>query len=1156
MELLNLKLPIFNTFLIEASAGSGKTYTIVTLYLQLLIGHNKGEKFQPFNVEEILILTFTEIAIIELRKRIKTSIFNLKIDCMKGEKTNKLITNVNNLNDIYTYLVNAERKIDEAPIYTIHSFCKKILESNILTSNYLFKKNFIKNEITLYKNLVCDFWRLNFYSLPLDIIKLIKIKWVSPDHLFYDIKPFIHNNSFKILDDINIDIKESIINRYFFIINYINELKTNWKDAINNINIINNKLSYLINKINNWANFITKDFSIPKEINKVEHLILNSNLNYYIKHKFIKFFNKLKKFNSIKISLYNLIIQKVLLEIKKSAKIIKKSTNSLEFDDLLIYMENILNSYIGKNLSKFIRKKYPIAMIDEFQDTNPQQYRIFQHIYKSHYKCGLVLIADPKQAIYGFRGADIFNYINIRKNINLIYTLNRNWRSSHNIIISINALFKSVKNPFILNEIRYKSIKSSSINKNLKFIIKKNIQPAFSIYLHPNNKISINEYKKFMALKFSNIISSLINNILNNEAYFKTKSNKIKFLKISDIVILVRNYSEYCLIQEELIKKNILSIYTSKNISIFSTQESLDLMYLLKAILNPKDINTLRCALITKLIGLNSIEIDLVNNNIKCLEKIIDKFIKYKICWENNGIVFLINKILMENFSLTDKLNKNNNEYYLNNILHLSELLHEYYIKVNSKFLLIQWLDFNINNPDINDINQHIKLKNSKYLIKIMSIHKSKGLEFPIVLIPFISSFKQQKIPYFHDRRYYKQILDLNYKKSNLDLSEEERLSEDIRLLYVAITRSIYHCIIGIASVFYNTRKNTNISDFHKSAIGFLIQQGQPCTYEQLKNKLSLLSIKSKKNILIFYKYKNIKPIVYPINKHNIVNSHKQKQFIIQDFWKITSYTNLIKQNTILLDKNNVHNEFIDFNLKVSNTNKLTQHNFPHGSYYGLFLHKLFEILIFNKTYDNEILLDQFKLYKIDLIWFDMVKEWIFNIMHVKLDNKKLSLSVLKKNNYYPEWKFYLSIKSKINISKIYEICKKYSTFFKYCNQLKHNIIRGMLYGVIDLIFRYQKKYYIVDYKSNWLGLDISCYNNEMMKKSIIENTYELQYNIYTLALHRFLCNKFNNYHYQKHFGGIYYLFVRGININKPNYGIYYNLPKYSLIHELDQLFS
>lgn len=121
---------------------------------------------------------------------------------------------------------------------------------------------------------------------------------------------------------------------------------------------------------------------------------------------------------------------------------------------------------------------------------------------------------------------------------------------------------------------------------------------------------------------------------------------------------------------------------------------------------------------------------------------------------------------------------------------------------MDSEPALLRWLAQQIDSPEVQSENQQLRLESDRHLVQVVTIHKSKGLEFPIVWLPFIGSYRLQKQPLYHDRDSFNAVLDLNYSDDAVKLAEEERLAEDLRLLYVALTRSVYHCSLGLAPLF------------------------------------------------------------------------------------------------------------------------------------------------------------------------------------------------------------------------------------------------------------------------------------------------------------------------------------------------------------------
>jgi exodeoxyribonuclease V beta subunit len=140
----------------------------------------------------------------------------------------------------------------------------------------------------------------------------------------------------------------------------------------------------------------------------------------------------------------------------------------------------------------------------------------------------------------------------------------------------------------------------------------------------------------------------------------------------------------------------------------------------------------------------------------------------------------------------------------------------------------VRWLTQHIAEPDSNASSQQMRLESDKHLVQIVTIHKSKGLEYPLVWLPFIARFRKQDQAFYHDRDSFAAVLDLGQDEGSLELAEAERLAEDLRLLYVALTRAVWHCSLGVAPLSTRRSDKPGASDFHHSALGRLLQAAKP----------------------------------------------------------------------------------------------------------------------------------------------------------------------------------------------------------------------------------------------------------------------------------------------------------------------------------------
>ncbi|URJ30801.1 exodeoxyribonuclease V subunit beta [Candidatus Blochmannia vicinus (nom. nud.)] len=1168
-----LELPLYGVNLIEASAGTGKTYTLIIIYLRLLLClGSKSDFSRPLTVKEILVVTFTQSAAQELRHRIRENIRQFRLDCIRGYSSNflfyKLLSKISNMSLAINQLFEAEKKIDQASIFTIHSFCQNILNHNTIELNMLFNTNIIDNETTLYQQVCTDFWRQNFYVLPLNIVSLIKEYWNDPNALLNDIFPYIYGSRPNFNNYDAHEEKKNIVTYYEKILIYINSVKKKWCENENSITVVINayninhriynktNLMRWINIINRWATQPTINHTIPNELKRFRETELKIHNDhrfsymYSLFHTIEKLYRQLSLFKEL---IFNIAIN----EVSNNLNDTRHSRSEITFNDLVNVLVTSLIKDKENKLSYTIRARYPVTIIDEFQDTDQQQFKIFHILYNNYLENGLILIGDPKQSIYAFRGADVFAYMKIRRTIYNRYNLNINWRSSSSIVNAINQLFQFIPNPFIFEDIPFIPSVAASRNSMYRFVINNQLQTAMCFWVHPDNLITIDNYKKAMARECATVLCNLLHEIYNETAWLEDGKHKRK-LKISDIVVLVRNHEEASFIRAALSQVNISTVFLSNHKNIFETVESYELLLLLKAILFPKR-HIICTALTTIFFGLNSAEIEKINNSESKWEKILEEFFEYYSIWKKKGVYLMIQKIIFS-YKVPEKLlSTQRGEISLVNILHLGELLQNVSIQLQDEYSLIEWLTLKITQPkNKRASDQTLRLGNDYQSIKISTIHKSKGLEFPLIFLPFAADFNYKKNYFFHDRKSYETYFDFNISKSNLILADEERLAEDLRLLYVAITRSIYHCSIGIGSIVRRYKKQSSINDLHHSAVGYLIQKKSPGNIETLKKNLKKLSVCSNGDISfrVIPQFQKLDSYAPSIVSNQFLSVKKWEVSANYIPWNITSFSTL--KNTSV-DTCLGFQKQLDINKDIQLRGKnilLTPHTFPKGKVCGSFFHSIFEVLDFRKFVDMKWLRIHMERYNIDPIWRYVIREWIYIILNTPLDNENFTLSQIIDKNKKAEFKFYLPINTHLMPQELDRLCKCYDPLSRRSESLDFLGLTGMLQGFIDLIFYWNHRYYLLDYKTNWLGTNNNSYICSKIEQEMVKHHYELQYQLYTLALHRFLRSKLVSYDYEKDFGGVYYLFIRGMDGTSFSNGIYFFRPLSIFVSKLDSLFS
>ncbi|MCY0451605.1 exodeoxyribonuclease V subunit beta [Klebsiella pneumoniae] len=1160
-----LRLPLIGERLIEASAGTGKTFTIAALYLRLLLGLG-GEAAYPraISVEELLVVTFTEAATEELRGRIRSNIHELRIACLRGESDNPLysalLAEIADKDDAAKTLLLAERQMDEAAVFTIHGFCQRMLSLNAFESGMLFEQQLIEDESRLRYQACADFWRRHCYPLTRDIAAVIHDVWKGPRDLLKSLDRWLQGEAPQLKSPPAPN--ETLAERHQQIIARIDSLKQQWREQVGEIEgVLENSgldrrkfnrgnQGKWMEKVNAWAQEETLSYQLPDALEKFAQSFLLERTKAGGEPPVHPLFSAVESLLASSLTLTDLVLARAMVEIRDAVAREKRRRGELGFDDMLSRLDEALRGDSGETLASAIRQRFPVAMIDEFQDTDPQQYRIFRRIWRRQPETALLLIGDPKQAIYAFRGADIFTYMKARSDVAAHYTLDTNWRSSPGMVGSVNRLFSLSDNPFMFHEIPFLPVKAAAKNKGLRFTVDAADVPAMNVWLMPGDTVGSGDYQTFMAQLCATQIRDWLSAGQRGRALL-WRGETSRPVQASDITVLVRNRLEAAQVREALQTLGIPSVYLSNRDSVFETLEAQELLWLLQAVLAPERENTLRSALATSMFGLTALDIENLNQDEQAWDALVEEFSEYRQIWRQRGVMPMLRALMTARHIAENLLATRGGERRLTDILHISELLQEAASQLESEHALVRWLAQHIAEPDSNAASQQMRLESDKHLVQIVTIHKSKGLEYPLVWLPFIARFRKQDQAFYHDRETFAAVLDLGQDEASLELAEAERLAEDLRLLYVALTRAVWHCSLGVAPL--SSRKSGN-SDFHLSALGWLLQAGEAMDAAGLAARLAdfchgdiALQIPGELDLTPWQAPAATIPRL----------SARELQRRIADDWRVTSYSGLQQHGFSggqdLLPRLDVDAAGVG---EVVEEPQLTPHQFPRGAAPGTFLHSLFEELDFTQPVPEGWMAEKLQLSGFDAQWAPVLTDWLGGVLKTRLPGPDIALNQLAARDKQVEMAFYLPIAQLLTAERLDALIRQYDPLSADTPPLDFRQVRGMLKGFIDLVFRHEGRYYLLDYKSNWLGEDREAYTRPAMEQAMRAHRYDLQYQLYSLALHRYLRHRLADYDYDRHFGGVIYLFLRGMDGQEGGQGIFTTRPVRPLIDGLDQLFA
>ncbi|HHG7192590.1 TPA: exodeoxyribonuclease V subunit beta [Klebsiella pneumoniae] len=1160
-----LRLPLIGERLIEASAGTGKTFTIAALYLRLLLGLG-GEAAYPraISVEELLVVTFTEAATEELRGRIRSNIHELRIACLRGESDNPLysalLAEIADKDDAAKTLLLAERQMDEAAVFTIHGFCQRMLSLNAFESGMLFEQQLIEDESRLRYQACADFWRRHCYPLTRDIAAVIHDVWKGPRDLLKSLDRWLQGEAPQLKSPPAPN--ETLAERHQQIIARIDSLKQQWREQVGEIEgVLENSgldrrkfnrgnQGKWMEKVNAWAQEETLSYQLPDALEKFAQSFLLERTKAGGEPPVHPLFSAVESLLASSLTLTDLVLARAMVEIRDAVAREKRRRGELGFDDMLSRLDEALRGDSGETLASAIRQRFPVAMIDEFQDTDPQQYRIFRRIWRRQPETALLLIGDPKQAIYAFRGADIFTYMKARGDVAAHYTLDTNWRSSPGMVGSVNRLFSLSDNPFMFHEIPFLPVKAAAKNKGLRFTVDAADVPAMNVWLMPGDTVGSGDYQTFMAQLCATQIRDWLSAGQRGRALL-WRGEISRPVQASDITVLVRNRLEAAQVREALQTLGIPSVYLSNRDSVFETLEAQELLWLLQAVLAPERENTLRSALATSMFGLTALDIENLNQDEQAWDALVEEFSEYRQIWRQRGVMPMLRALMTARHIAENLLATRGGERRLTDILHISELLQEAASQLESEHALVRWLAQHIAEPDSNAASQQMRLESDKHLVQIVTIHKSKGLEYPLVWLPFIARFRKQDQAFYHDRETFAAVLDLGQDEASLELAEAERLAEDLRLLYVALTRAVWHCSLGVAPL--SSRKSGN-SDFHLSALGRLLQAGEAMDAAGLAARLADFC----HGDIALQRPGELDLTPWQAPAATIPRlSARELQRRIADDWRVTSYSGLQQHGFSggqdLLPRLDVDAAGVG---EVVEEPQLTPHQFPGGAAPGTFLHSLFEELDFTQPVPEGWMAEKLQLSGFDAQWAPVLTDWLGGVLKTRLPGPDIALNQLAARDKQVEMAFYLPIAQLLTAERLDALIRQYDPLSADTPPLDFRQVRGMLKGFIDLVFRHEGRYYLLDYKSNWLGEDREAYTRPAMEQAMRAHRYDLQYQLYSLALHRYLRHRLADYDYDRHFGGVIYLFLRGMDGQEGGQGIFTTRPVRPLIDGLDQLFA
>ncbi len=1212
-----ITFPLHGTRLIEASAGTGKTYTVASLYLRLVLGGGVHDFSRPLMPPEILVVTFTNAATEELRSRIRdrlaaaASFFRSAAD---GDDFLQQLAGSyakERFPALALRLEQAAQWMDEAAIHTIHGWCQRMLGQHAFDSGSLFDLELDPAEEELAEEAAADYWRCWLYPLDLGRLSLLRqfVPLSSPRALLPGLRELLEEETLAEADFLAV--LETLWAE-------VETARQAWSDDLDEATATIHrawqqgrlsKTSYNgqkypaeLQEIETWARggplpearVLAKFGAMALEKGTRKGLEPPAHPAFAASDRLLAALERERE---------EKVLQRAFLvhagrDIGLRLAAAKERLGRMGFDDLLRRFDAALAGPRGERLAATVRGQFPMALIDEFQDTDPLQYEIFRKLYQGRPECGLLLVGDPKQAIYSFRGADIHTYLRARADGgDFVFTLGRNYRSSTVLVKAVNHLFEAAgrhpEGAFLFGD-RIPFLPVEAKGRDDIFVVEG--LPAEHLTFWTMNQTApvaregAGGYLKTMAGAAASEIARLLNlgAAATPRAGFRGPAGFTP-LRPSDIAVLVRDRFEAEAVRDQLRRRGLRSVYLSDKDSVFDSPQAEEVAAILHACAEPGSDRLLRRALACRSIALPLAELDRINREPGAWEREAERFRRYHLLWQERGVLPMLRALFFDYQVPARLLGAEGGERALTNLLHLAELLQEASGRLDGQQGLLRWLAEQRAGGLTAADEGLLRLESDEGLIRVVTVHKAKGLEYPLVFLPFVCGFreaaKSAMVLRFHDQEGRRRLVLLPGEEER-ERAERERLQEDLRLLYVAVTRARSACWLGMGVL--GGQGDGNL--LHRSAIGCALNQGRETALTELLPLLYELAAGCE-GIAV----RSLPAVAADRYRPPVVSGElgAARTFggVVPWNWRITSYSGLLAgaglEHGEVAGKSPATPEIPHSALEDQLHEAVAEggvghathaagvpgtvgeplpgsiHAFPRGPDQGTFLHDQLEWAAgkgFSRlAAEPERLAERLELFcrRRDWGgWSGLLADWLGKVLAARLPLPTggfVALAELGLHDCRAELEFLFSAAG-VDSSALDRLIRSSVLAGRPRPLLRTSTVNGMLKGFVDLVFQHRGRFYLLDYKSNFLGADESCYRPEQLAAAMLGHRYDLQYVLYTLALHRLLRSRLPGYDYDRHMGGAVYLFLRGIEA--PGCGVYADLPARRLVEELDTFFA
>jgi len=1197
-----LAFELQGSHLIEASAGTGKTWTIAALYARLVLGHGG----QPARLPgQILVLTFTDAAAQELRGRIRERLSQASAGFGGGADG---ADRAGTLDDPFLRALRADyprdrwpacarildlaaQSMDEAAISTIHAWCARVLREHAFDSASLFDQELLTDLSEAKRQVAWDYWRACVADLDDGALDDILAVWPGPDALARSLSNLLTQEGLPLPDEDSLaqvcararaDRQAALRTLKAPWPQHADALEA-WLDAQGKqVRIQARFYRDWLGRLRDWAARPDQDEPLLTAT-AWEALAPRGLIDRWqgedpapCPPAASEALDRLRQDLRALPGPEQPARRHALAWMAGRLRQVLARRAAMGFDGLLTGLDRALQGARGEPLARTLRQQFPVVLIDEFQDTDPVQYRIFDRIYDvaaPQPATTLIFIGDPKQAIYGFRGADVQTYLRAADACaGRVGTLDRNYRSASDLVEAVNHCFdRRGGEPVFPTGVPGRGIEFHPVaaqGRDEAWEVRGRAPAALQACWigdpGTDAAMTLGAYREQAAQACARQVAEWIRLGRDDRAGFRS-GQAWRPARPSDMAILVGNRGEAGLVREALAAQGVRSVYLSDRRSVYESPVAQELGFVLAGCAHPEDEQAIRAALATPLLGQDIAWLARLADDEWLWDEQVERFQLYHARWRRRGVLPMLRQLLHD-FSVPSRLLARGpeGERLLTDCLHLAELLQQASVQLDGEEALLHYLarqrEFLDADADAEGARR-LRLESDEALVRVVTVHKSKGLEYPLVFLPFVCVGMSGKLKpgphalHWEGRRQWILQPDEAQARQLLD----EQLGEETRKFYVAMTRArhavwlaladvgrasgIGHVLGGALRAAWDQRCEAYPAQFAwarpadaEPAAGGTPDDGGPAAAAQVPGPARRLAGPA-----------------------------------VGESWWVASYSALrLANRPDHPDASGAPPETAAED--VVREDRLTRGaeggggaagaglpDFPRGAEAGTFLHGLLEWAGRRDFRRLDGLRDLIARRCAVRGWeahIDPLHDWLLEFIRTDWRPQLAESPVLRLDRLpacLPEMEFWLPA-AHVPVAEL----DRRITAGVFAGAARPALapqgLNGLFKGFIDLALQLDGRYYLVDYKSNDLGPRLEDYAPQALREALCAARYDVQMVMYVLALHRQLRARLPDYDYARHMGGAVYMFLRGKDA--PGQGLLSLCPSRTLIESLDALFS